>query len=52
MKILMQKYGTVSLDEFKKHFGKNEMPFHFADSDNDGRISHEEYHEALGHSSL
>ena len=43
--------GDVTLKEFAVHYGKDEKRFKHADADGDGRLTHDEYHEALGHGS-
>lgn len=46
------KDGLVTFQEFEKFYGNEEEKFHEADNDADGKLTHEEYHNILGHGSL
>ena len=41
--------GKVTLKEFAVHYGSDEARFKAADSNEDGHLTHEEYHDFLGH---
>ncbi len=41
--------GKVTMKEFAVHYGTDEAKFKAADSNEDGNLSHDEYHEFLGH---
>lgn len=41
--------GIVTFEEFAVHYGKDEKKFKAADTDGDGRLIHDEYHDFLGH---
>ena len=41
--------GKVTLKEFAVHYGTDEARFKAADSNEDGHLTHEEYHDFLGH---
>ena len=41
--------GTVTFQEFNKIFGENKKQFDEIDLNGDGKLSHDEYHESLGH---
>lgn len=43
--------GVVTMQEFEKHYGKNEEKFRNADANQDGKLTHDEYHISLGHGS-
>ena len=45
------KDGEVTFQEFKKYFGNDNEIFKKADLDKNGKLSHDEYHEFLGHGS-
>lgn len=45
------KDGIVTLKEFTKVFGDNQLKFEEVDLNEDGQLSHDEYHQALGHGS-
>ena len=41
--------GEVTLQEFEKHFENDRESFDKADRNKDGRLTHDEYHDMLGH---
>ena len=41
--------GKVSLKEFAVYYGEDKDKFKAADTDGDGRLTHDEYHDFLGH---
>ena len=41
----------MTFEEFVKHYGDDEKRFKAADADQDGKLTHDEYHELLGHGS-
>lgn len=41
--------GKVTLKEFAKHYKNDEARFKAADSNEDGQLTHAEYHDFLGH---
>ena len=43
--------GEVTFQEFQKYFGNDNERFKGADLDKNGKLSHDEYHELLGHGS-
>ena len=43
------KNGMVTFAEFEKVYGDDKQKFNNADADNDGSLTHEEYHSLLGH---
>ena len=43
------KDKKVTFQEFEKYYGNNEEHFKRIDRNNDGVLTHEEYHESLGH---
>lgn len=45
------KDEIVTLQEFAKIFGEDKAKFEEIDLNGDGTLSHDEYHEALGHGS-
>jgi Ca2+-binding EF-hand superfamily protein len=45
------KDGLVTLQEFEKFYTDSQEQFNMADVDKDGNLTHEEYHEILGHGS-
>jgi len=45
------KDGSVTFQEFEKFFENEEEKFSKADLDKDGKLSHDEYHNTLGHDS-
>ena len=45
------KDGEVNFQEFEKYFGNDIERFNEADLDKNGKLSHDEYHEFLGHGS-
>ena len=45
------KDGIVTLQEFTKIFGDDKSKFDEVDLNNDEKLSHDEYHQALGHGS-
>lgn len=45
------KDGSVTFQEFEKFFENEEEKFNKADLDKDGKLSHDEYHNTLGHGS-
>ena len=46
------KDGKVYFQEFKKYFGDDEIKFEEIDLNGDGYLSHDEYHQSLGHGAL
>ena len=46
------KDGLVTFQEFEKFYKNKKEKFHDADKDEDGKLTHEEYHDILGHGSL
>ena len=44
--------GMLTFQEFVKMFGDDKVKFDKVDLNDDGKLSHEEYHQALGHGSL
>ena len=45
----INKDSKVTFEEFAVYFGNNKVKFNKVDQDGDGRLSHDEYHESLGH---
>jgi Ca2+-binding EF-hand superfamily protein len=45
------KDGLVSFQEFEKVYGNDETKFKEADVDKNGKLTHDEYHDILGHGS-
>ena len=45
------KDGIVTLQEFTKIFSDEKLKFEEVDQNNDGKLSHDEYHQAIGHGS-
>lgn len=43
--------GIVTYQEFEKYYGNDEEKFNQADADKDGKLTHNEYHDLLGHGS-
>ena len=43
------KDGKVTFQEFAKVFGDDKEKFAATDLNGDGRITHDEYHQSLGH---
>jgi Ca2+-binding EF-hand superfamily protein len=41
--------GIVTFKEFAVHYGKDEQKFKAVDANGDGRLTHDEYHDYLGH---
>jgi hypothetical protein len=41
----------VTFQEYKKYFGNDKAKFNQADLDKDGQLTHDEYHNLLGHGS-
>ena len=46
------KDGEVTFQEFEKFYGNEKEKFQDADKDEDGKLTHDEYHDILGHGSL
>lgn len=44
--------GTVTFQEFRKVFGDDKETYDEVDLNRDGKLSHDEYHQALGHGAL
>jgi Ca2+-binding EF-hand superfamily protein len=45
------KDGYVTFEEFDKYYGNDKEKFNKADTDEDGKLTHDEYHHILGHGS-
>ena len=45
------KDGEITFQEFEKYFENDNERFKEADLDNNGKLSHIEYHELFGHGS-
>jgi Ca2+-binding EF-hand superfamily protein len=45
------KDGYVTFEEFDKHYGNDREKFNKADTDEDGKLTHDEYHHILGQGS-
>ena len=45
------KDGLVTFQEFQKVYGNDEKKFKEADVDKNGNLTHDEYHDILGHGS-
>ena len=45
------KDGNVTFQEFEKYYGNDQEKFNKADMDEDGKLTHDEYHHLLGHGS-
>ena len=45
------KDGNVTFQEFEKYYGNDQKKFNKADMDEDGKLTHDEYHHLLGHGS-
>ena len=45
------KDGMVTFQEFDKHYKNGRDKFNAADIDRDGKLTHDEYHDLLGHGS-
>lgn len=43
--------GQVTLQEFEKVYNDEVERFKAADGDKDGKLTHDEYHDSLGHGS-
>jgi hypothetical protein len=43
--------GMVTFQEYEKYFGNDKQKFNEADLDKDGQLTHDEYHNLLGHGS-
>jgi Ca2+-binding EF-hand superfamily protein len=43
--------GKVTFQEFAKFYGDDRGKFNSADLNQDGRLTHDEYHDLLGHGS-
>ena len=43
------KDGKVTFQEYKKYFGDDMEKFKVIDLDNNGTLSHDEYHTSIGH---
>jgi Ca2+-binding EF-hand superfamily protein len=41
--------GVATFEEFAAHYGKDEKQFNACDTNGDGRLTHDEYHDFLGH---
>ncbi len=41
----------VTFQEYEKYFGNDKTKFNEADLDKDGQLTHDEYHNLLGHGS-
>ena len=41
----------VTFQEYEKYFGNDKAKFNEADLDKDGQLTHDEYHNLLGHGS-
>jgi hypothetical protein len=41
--------GKVTFEEFAAHYGKDEATFKAGDANGDGWLTHDEYHDFLGH---
>jgi hypothetical protein len=41
--------GVATFEEFAAHYGKEEKKFKACDTDGDGKLTHDEYHDFLGH---
>ena len=46
------KDGEVTFQEFEKFYENETEKFKDADKDEDGKLTHDEYHDILGHGSL
>jgi Ca2+-binding EF-hand superfamily protein len=46
------KDSYVTFEEFDKYYGNDKEKFNKADKDEDGKLTHDEYHHILGHGSL
>ena len=46
------KDDMVTFPEFEKFYGNDKEKFNDADMDEDGKLTHDEYHNILGHGSL
>ena len=46
------KDDMVTFQEFEKFYGNDKEKFSDADMDDDGKLTHDEYHNILGHGSL
>ena len=40
---------VVTFQEYEKYFGNDKTKFNKADLDKDGQLTHDEYHNLLGH---
>ena len=45
------KDGMVTLQEFERFYENDKEKFNEADVDKDGKLTHDEYHNILGHGS-
>ena len=45
------KDGFVTFEEFEQVYENDKEKFKMADGDKDGKLSHDEYHDLLGHGS-
>ena len=45
----INKDSKVTFEKFAVYFGNDEVKFNKIDRDGDGKLSHDEYHEFLGH---
>ena len=43
--------GEVTLQEFERFYKNADEKFKAADADRDGKLTHDEYHDSLGHGS-
>ena len=43
------KDGAVTFQEFKEYFGDHREQYDGIDSNGDGKLTHDEYHDSLGH---
>jgi len=43
--------GEVTLQEFERLYKNADEKFKAADADRDGKLTHDEYHDSLGHGS-
>ena len=46
------KDDMVTFQEFEKFYGNEKKRFIAADKDGDGKLTHDEYHDSLGHGSM
>ena len=50
-KVAIGEDGKVTFKEYEKYFGNDKAKFNEADLDKDGQLTHDEYHNLLGHGS-